>query len=83
MDQFRTNCNDDTEIQMSSYTYNPDVSKYPFIKVNHSEFLEYEKTIQEFVNLFNKFSKTLFQIYELSLCTRCNGAISYKLYGWY
>ena len=59
MYQFRTNCSDGTEIQLPSYTYNPNASKYPFVKISHSEFLKYEKTIQEFVNSFNEFLKTL------------------------
>ena len=49
MDQFRTNCSDGTEIQMPNYTYDPDASKYSFVKISHPEFLEYENTIQEFV----------------------------------
>ena len=59
MDQFRTNCSDGTEIKMPSSTYHPDASKYPFVKISHSEFLEYKKTIKEFVNSFNEFLKTL------------------------
>ena len=59
MDQFRTNCSDGTEIQMPSYTYDPYAIKYPFVKISHSDFLEYEKTIQEYINSFNEFLKTL------------------------
>ena len=59
MDQFRTNCSDGTEIQMPNYNSKPDVSKYPFVKISHPEFLEYKRTIHEFVNSFNEFLKTL------------------------
>ena len=59
MEQYRTNCSDGTEIQMPSYTYEPYGIKYPFVKISHSDFLEYEKTIQEYINSFNEFLKTL------------------------
>ena len=58
MDQFWTNCSDATEIQIPSYTYNTDVSKYPFVKISYPEFLEYEKTIEEYINSFNELLKT-------------------------
>ena len=59
MERYRTNCNDDTEIQMPDYTYNPDKdSQYLFVKISHPEFLEYERTIKEYVNSFNEFLKT-------------------------
>ena len=59
MEQYRTDCNDGTEIQMPRYTYNPDVNEYPFGKISHPEFLEYERTIEEFVNSHHEFLKTL------------------------
>ena len=60
MERYRTNCSDETKIQMPNYTYNPDkINLYLFINVSHSEILEYEKTIQEFVNSLNEFLRTL------------------------
>ena len=43
---------------MPSYTYNPDVSKYPFVGISYPKFLEYEKTIEDYINSFNEFLKT-------------------------
>ena len=59
MEQYRTNCMDGTEIQMPNYTYNPDINEYPFVKISHSDFLQYEKTIQEYIKSLNEFLKNL------------------------
>ena len=59
MEQYRTDCSDGTDIQMPSYTYNPDVYKYQFVKISYPKFLKHEKTIKEYINSFNEFFKTL------------------------
>ena len=59
MKQYSTDCSDGTDIQMPSYTYNPDVSKYPFVRISYSKFFEYEKIIEKYNNSFNEFLKTL------------------------
>ena len=38
MEQYCTDCSDGTDIQMPSYTYNPDVSKYPFVRISYPKF---------------------------------------------
>ena len=59
MEQYRSNCSDATEIEMPDYTYNPDSdSQYPFVKISHPEFLEYKRTIQEYINSLNECLKT-------------------------
>ena len=59
MEQYCTDCNDGTDIQMPSYTYNPYVSTYQFGRIRYPEFLKYETIIKEYINLFNEFLKTL------------------------
>ena len=59
MQPYRTNCWDGTEIQMPSYTYNPDINEQPFGKISHPDFLKYEKTIQEFLKPLNEYLKNL------------------------
>ena len=59
MDQFCTNCSDGTDIQMPNYTYNPYISTCQFGRISYPKFLEHEKTIKEYINLFNEFLKNL------------------------
>ena len=59
MEQYRTNCWDGTEIQMPNYTYNPDINEQPIGKISLPEFLEHEKTIQEFLKPHNEYLKNL------------------------
>ena len=59
MEQYCTDCSDGTDIQMPNYTYNPNVSRYPFGKISYPEFLEYKKIIEKYINSFNEFLMTL------------------------
>ena len=60
IEQYRTNCSDNTEIQMHYYNYKPDSdSQYPFVKISNPEFFKYERTFQEFINSLIEFLKTV------------------------